>query len=348
MVDPGVALAVFATFVVLLGVLLWPRKGIAARISRMLRLTSRVRVEDALKHLHDLDYRGQQGTLDSVAGALEIGRGKAVDVVAQLEGLRLVQPEGQELSLTELGRAEARRILRSHRLWERYLADRTSVAPVDWHEEAEQREHTTPLGKVERLSASMGHPVYDPHGDPIPTASGRLPPRTGVAVAALDPGETASIVHLEDEPREVYERLVAHGLALGTAVQLVEVTPTNVRLLADGEEHDLEPVVAANITVARKGPDRTAPAVAQASLSDLQPGESGVVRDIAPTCPGPQRRRLLDLGLVPGTPVRAELRGAIQGAVAYRIRDALIALRRDQATMVRMEPGAGSTSVETV
>ena len=346
MVDPGLALAVFAVMALVTAVVLWPRKGLVPRVARVLRLTWRVRMEDALKHLHDLDYRGRTGTLDSVAGALGISHGRTVDLVARLEALGLVHSEGPELGLTDQGRAEARRVLRSHRLWERYLADRTSVAPVDWHDDAERREHTISTGRADKLSASMGHPVYDPHGDPIPTATGQLPPQTGLTIAALTPGQTATIVHLEDEPREVYERLVAAGLAPGARLQLVDATPERIQMVVDGAECVLEPVVAANITLARipaEGPEAD---VSRTSLADLRPGEAGVVQEIAPACPGPQRRRLLDLGLVPGTLVRAELRGAIAGPVAYEIREALIALRREQAAMVRIERSRSSTSAE--
>ena len=73
------------------------------------------------------------------------------------------------------------------------------------------------------------------------------------------------------------------------------------------------------------------------TLSALSPGESAAVVGIAPACQGPQRRRLLDLGLVPGTVVTAELRGALKDPVAYRVRGALIALRRQQAEWVRVD-----------
>ena len=337
MVDPGLALVVFAAVVLVVALLTWPRRGLIPRVAELLRLTQRVRMEDALKHLHDCDYRGQHGSVDSVAGALEIPRARSVRLIAELEAGGLVQSGGQELSLTEQGRSEALRLLRSHRLWERYLADRTGVAPVDWHDKAERREHTLSRGRVEELSASMGHPVYDPHGDPIPTASGKLPPHTGMAVAGLEPGRVAAIVHLEDEPREVYEQLVAAGLAVGSKVQLLDVAPERVRLAVDGVEHALAPVVAANITVL---PDDRAVEGPFESLASLSPGEQAVVTEISPACPGPQRHRLLDLGLVPDTVVRAELQGAMTGPVAYRIREALIALRREQAEMVRIQRGA--------
>ncbi|MGD8727807.1 MAG: iron dependent repressor, metal binding and dimerization domain protein, partial [Gemmatimonadales bacterium] len=336
MVDPGLALIVFAGIVLVVAALAWPRRGLVARLREFLRLTQRVRMEDAVKHLHEHDYRGQRGSVDNIAGALEITRARAVRLVAELEAAGLVRSEGQDLSLTDQGRSEALRLLRSHRLWERYLADRTGVAPADWHEEAERREHTLSEGRVEQLSASMGHPVYDPHGDPIPTASGKLPPHTGVSVAGLEPGRVGTIVHLEDEPREVYEQLIAAGLAVGSKVQLLDVAPERIRIAVDGMEHVLAPVVAANITVS---PHRVDEGVLEGpfeSLASLSPGEEAVVTEISPACPPPQRRRLLDLGLVPNTVVRAELKGTASGPVAYRVREALIALRREQAELVRI------------
>ena len=66
-------------------------------------------------------------------------------------------------------------------------------------------------------------------------------------------------------------------------------------------------------------------------LSSIGPGESAEVVALAATCRGAQRRRLLDLGVVPGTRITNELRGPSGDPTAYRIRGALIALRRDQA-----------------
>ncbi len=103
----------------------------------------------------------------------------------------------------------------------------------------------------------------------------------------------------------------------------------------------METVVATNITVAplpaaapTRGPFDT--------LADLQPAQTARVVEIAPTCQGPQRRRLLDLGLVPDTPVEAVFGSAFGGPMAYRIRGALIALRREQAELVRIRRGSES------
>jgi DtxR family transcriptional regulator, Mn-dependent transcriptional regulator len=75
-------------------------------------------------------------------------------------------------------------------------------------------------------------------------------------------------------------------------------------------------------------------------LHALDAGEEGVVIGIGSRVQGAQRRRLLDLGVVPGTVIRAELRSLSGDPVAYRIRGAVVALRRAQASdiLIRRSP----------
>lgn len=72
------------------------------------------------------------------------------------------------------------------------------------------------------------------------------------------------------------------------------------------------------------------------TLADLQPGETAEV--VAVRSQGLERRRLLDLGIVPGTRITAELRSPLSDPVAYRVRGALIALRRSQAMQIEVRP----------
>lgn len=68
------------------------------------------------------------------------------------------------------------------------------------------------------------------------------------------------------------------------------------------------------------------------TLSDLHPGEIGIVKTI--TTKGPMRRRMLDLGLVPGTKVQMLFTSPVGNPIAYTIRGAVIALRQDAANHV--------------
>ncbi len=335
MVDPGQALLVFFALTALVLVLLWPRRGVVPRFARLLRVSERVRLEDALKQLYNSEYEARVGTVDSVAGALEISRSEVVRLVSRLEAEELVQSGVDGIRLTDAGRAYALRILRSHRLWERYLADRTAVDPSEWHNRAERREHTLSSTETDELAARMGDPRYDPHGDPIPTAEGEIPPQAGVGLHLLNTGDAAVIVHVEDEPQIVYDQLLTEGLAPQMPLRVLESRPDAIRFHAAGGEHTLEPVVAANVTVTPV-PAALLEELPSMSLDQLPVGESGTVSAISPSCQGPQRRRLLDLGLVPGTVVTVEMGSPLGDPMAYRIRGAMIALRRQQASWIHI------------
>jgi DtxR family Mn-dependent transcriptional regulator len=346
MLDPLVALLVFIVVVLVLGLLLWPRTGVLAR--RALRRASRnerVRIEDAIKHCLTVETGGRRATLESLAGALEIPRDEAAHLAERLAELDLAGAEDGALALTGAGRQWALRIVRSHRLWERYLADRTGVEPREWHAEAERLEHELSAADAERLSEMMGHPLVDPHGDPIPTASGDLPAVSGIALPALPPGQSARVTHVEDEPAETFQRLAHAGLTPSAVLTRVHAPGNRVRIRLDGTEHEFDALAAGGVTVEplAEGEDVDTQVV-HATLSSLTPGASARVLRLAPACQGPQRRRLLDLGVVPGTVITAEFSSAAGDPVAYRIRGALIALRRRHADWIVVEPVQGEAA----
>lgn len=329
-----------AAILLLAALLLLPRirRGLARR-----RLSvERRRLEDALKHLHHAEYEGRSGSVESVAGALGVSREKALELMAVVEAAGLSRASGSSFELTGDGRAYALRVVRNHRLWERYLAERTGVHPAEWHARAERREHTLTEAESERLSASLGHPRYDPHGDPIPTSDGSLPPASGIPLATLRPGDVGTILHVEDEPARLYDRLVAAGLAPGTRVEVLPREGSAFRVRAAGRDHELEPVVVANVSVQ---PLVGAPQEEDVETLDaLRPGERGRVVRIAAACQGPARQRLLDLGVVPGTVIEARYAGMTGDPVAYEIRGALIGLRRSQASTVLIRRDAAGVA----
>ena len=337
MVEPLWAL-LWGLFLVLLSFALFrPTKGYFWGWQRSRRMTGRVLIEDALKHIYNLEYKKQTATVASLSGVLELtGRG-ASDLVARAEAMRLLEASDGELRLTTSGKDYAIRMLRVHRLWEQYLAEKTGVSESEWHSEAEYQEHDLSADDVDNLAQQMGYPVYDPHGDPIPTSSGELPPRHGQALSALAAGDRAVIVHLEDEPEAVYAQLVAEGLQLGMQVDITQVSPQRVTFWADGNEHLLAPILAANISVVPlpEGKDQESEEDSE-SLSSLGLGESGRVVRLSRGCRGLERRRLMDLGVLPGIIIEAEMRSPSGDPTAYRIRGGSIALREEQASHIRI------------
>jgi DtxR family Mn-dependent transcriptional regulator len=287
--------------------------------------------------LYDCEYRKAPCTLQSLSGALELTGNRAAALLERLEQLELVEADADRFILTPDGRTYALRVIRIHRLWESYFSERTGLDASQWHAEAEVREHRTTPEEAEQLAARIGFPRYDPHGDPIPTPEGEIAPRRGRPVTELSVGQVAEIVHVEDEPAAVYAQLVAEGLQPGSRVRVLEITPSRMRLESDGEEHVLAPVVAANLSAFEVERAERATTSMQ-RLSALEPGEQARVTGFSANCLGPERRRMLDLGIVPGTEVVAEMRSPAGDPTAYRIRGALVALRRAQADLIQVEP----------
>ena len=336
MVNPAQALFVFALLVAALALVLWPKRGVYARFARVALLTERVRLEDALKHVYTWEEAGRVSTLESLAGRLEVSRARAATLLQRLTELGLIRTGDEGPKLSEEGREEALRLVRTHRLWERYLADRTGVPATEWHDEAERVEHNLSAEQAEALSARLGHPRWDPHGDPIPTQSGDLPEVEQLSLAGVPAGHSVEVVHLEDEPREIFDTLLRQGLHLGGRLDVMARDERRVRIAAAGREWSVDLVAARNVTVrvlsegeSAEGPSET--------LADLAPGEAGRVLDLSQACRGQQRRRLLDLGVVKGTEITAEMASATGDPVAYLIRGALIALRRGQAEWILIE-----------
>jgi len=282
-----------------LAIVFWPDAGLWWRVAGLLRARERARVEDALKHLYDCEYKARTATVESLAGALAITSARASELAARLEDLRLARSAERGLELTPDGRGDALRVIRVHRLWEQYLAEQTGVPPRDWHDEADRREHTLSSDEVERLAARLGHPRYDPHGDPIPTPDGDIEPARGRPLSSAVEGQTVVVVHVEDEPAAIYAQLVAQRIVPGLRLHVVEADGDRIRLDARGEDIVLAPVVAANLTVV---PVEAEPKenVSTDRLSELDPGECADVLRLSRECRGAQMRRLLYLGFVPG------------------------------------------------
>ena len=314
----------------------WPKAGLAARWQQARQLAARSRQEDALKHILKCEVNRQEPTLQSVAGALGISANHAADLLSGLESRELISYDKGRLHLEPRGRELAVHVVRAHRLWESYLAERTGVAEADWHPQAERQEHLLSPQQANALSAQLGHPLQDPHGDVIPIPGGELVSDPGQPLNTVAPNVPVLITHIEDEPEAIYRRLSADGLRAGMKACVLEKTPQHLRFWADGREYTLPPLMANNIAVMPQPDWRSDDLFQEEFLPQLKSGEQARVVALSSACRGPERRRLLDLGFVPGTTVKVEMTSPLRDPVAYRVRGSVIALREEQARLIQI------------
>lgn len=302
------------------------------------RIRRRSTLEDAIKYLYDCEEHHRYGVPEALAGKLGLSTRATLRLLHRMAQRNLIRFCGNRVCLTPAGKALGLQLLRAHRLWERYLSDYTDVPLREIHRLADKREHTLTQEDLQTLEATLGHPRRDPHGDPIPRESGEWMAEVGVPLTDWPVGQPARVVHVEDEPEDLFAQALAEGLIPGADVVILESKPEGLHLKVDGNDVWIASILAAQVHViaAPARVEETPPM----SLADLTRGERARVIGISREIRGLLRRRLLDLGFTRGAIVQEVLESAFGRGDprAYRVRGTLIALRREQAEHIYAEP----------
>ena len=336
MPDPFAALVTGLILLFLFSLLFWPNGGIIGYVQKKQQLSNRILMEDALKYMFNQERYGSPITNDRLAEFLKIQSEHLNKLIKQLESKGLIYIEEDTIHLTSQGRDYATQMVRTHRLLERYFSEETGIDETDWHIKADKLEHRISAEKLSEIATKLGNPVYDPHGDPIPTRDGEIGSLVGKPLTEMPVDTNLRIVHLEDEPKTVYAQFVAEGLYPGMEIQIIEKNPQRIRFWGNGSEHILAPVVAANINVIPLEEQTNKPETIGEPLSTLKPGEKGIVIQLSPRLRHQEKLRMMDLGILPNTPIKAEFVSPSGDPTAYRVRGTLIALRKEQADLIRI------------
>lgn len=183
-------------------------------------------VEDYLKAVYHLTEGGEAASTTALADALALAPPSVSGMIKRLAEQGLLSHEPYRgVTLTRAGRREALRVLRRHRLIETYLVRFLHYTWDTVHDEAERLEHAASDDLVARMAEALGHPSVDPHGDPIPSASGVIPIQQTVPLPEVAAGKTVTIVRVDTEEGDRLRWLANAGLVPGTRVRVVHHQP---------------------------------------------------------------------------------------------------------------------------
>jgi DtxR family Mn-dependent transcriptional regulator len=178
-------------------------------------------MQDYLKALHRLGGDERQVSPMDLATRLGVRAASVSGMLKRLAENGWIEYEvGRGARLTAVGVAEARRVIRRHRLVELFL---TRVLGLDWSEvdaEAEALEHAISLRLEQAIAAYLGEPLEDPHGHPIPTREGGLARRNLRPLHTFPVGQRVVIREVQDDSPERLRRWQALGLMPGATVTL--------------------------------------------------------------------------------------------------------------------------------
>ena len=189
--------------------------------------------DDYLKTVYaHTEWQDAPITPSVLAAKLGIAPSSVTEMVKKLAAAGLVShvPYGA-VRLTEAGTARALAMVRRHRLVETWLVQEFGYGWDEVHDEAEVLEHTISDRLLEGIDARLGRPRFDPHGDAIPDADGRIEREPFVLLADAPVGHTGRVLRVDDRDPELLRALKPLGL---TVASTVTVTASGVEI--DGTE----------------------------------------------------------------------------------------------------------------
>jgi DtxR family Mn-dependent transcriptional regulator len=185
-----------------------------------------ISIGDYLKTIWRVAGEGAASTGD-IARELGVTAPSVTGMLVRMKGLGLVgyQPyKGAEL--TEQGRREVMRLLRRHRVLETFMIEHLGFGWDEVHVEAERMEHAMSDEFTDRLARHLGHPSFDPHGDPIPRGDGSLPDSPAAPLSSVPLGAKFRVYRVLAQDRETLSYLTALGIEPGCELLVVGVEPT--------------------------------------------------------------------------------------------------------------------------
>ena len=177
--------------------------------------------ENYIKAIYRLQGTGGTVTTNALAHELHTKPASITDMMKKLKIKKLLhyQPY-QGFHLTQEGNRVALGIIRRHRLWEFFLAEKLKFTWDEVHEVAEELEHVSNKKLIDKLDEFLGFPRVDPHGDPIPDANGKIEVMKNINLSDLPLHQPATVSNVSDQSSAILELLEHKKIQIGTRLEV--------------------------------------------------------------------------------------------------------------------------------
>ena len=177
--------------------------------------------ENYLKAIYHLQTEHNNVTTNTLAEKLQTKPSSVTDMTKKLSSKKLLHYRPYYgFSLSAEGKRIALTIIRRHRLWEFFLSEKLKFGWDEVHSLAEELEHVSSSDLVDRLDEFLGHPQFDPHGDPIPDNKGEIRNIHKIAVSLLPLNHPAEVVQVTHQSPEMLELLQHKNIRIGIRLEV--------------------------------------------------------------------------------------------------------------------------------
>ncbi|MEZ8003740.1 MAG: metal-dependent transcriptional regulator [Patiriisocius sp.] len=179
--------------------------------------------ENYLKTIFHLERKlKSEVSTNALAERMQTRASSVTDMMQKLADKKmLVYKKYKGVQLTEKGKKAAAYVVRKHRLWEVFLVDKLKFHWDEVHEIAEQMEHIKSVELIKRLDAFLGHPDFDPHGDPIPDKDGNIKKAEKRLLSELIKNQIGICVGVKESSPEYLQYLDKKKIKIGTKINVL-------------------------------------------------------------------------------------------------------------------------------
>jgi|KBSSwiS6_1023812.scaffolds.fasta_scaffold00767_2 DtxR family Mn-dependent transcriptional regulator len=177
--------------------------------------------ENYIKTIYHLQQRDGTVTTNELAARLQTKPASITDMMKKLKTKKLVNYQPYRgFRLTTEGNKVALGIIRRHRLWEYFLAEKLKFNWDEVHDIAEDMEHVSSKKLIDKLDEFLGYPRFDPHGDPIPDANGKLEAGKKICLTDLPTNKQVIVSQVTNQSGELLELLKHQGISIGAKLEV--------------------------------------------------------------------------------------------------------------------------------
>jgi DtxR family Mn-dependent transcriptional regulator len=175
--------------------------------------------ENYLKTIYHLQTKDDNVTTNELAERLQAKPASITDMMKKLKSRKLVNYQPYRgFRLTPEGKKVALSIIRRHRLWEYFLAEKLRFDWDEVHEVAEQLEHVSSKKLVDKLDEFLAYPKFDPHGDPIPDTNGKMEASKQISLSEMQVNKPAKICYIANQSELLLEHLQEKKIRMGALI----------------------------------------------------------------------------------------------------------------------------------
>jgi DtxR family Mn-dependent transcriptional regulator len=180
--------------------------------------------ENYLKAVYYLQVQLGNVSTNELAARLHSKPASITDMMKKLSSKKLLNYKPYYgFNLTADGKKAALSVIRRHRLWEFFLAEKLNFEWDEVHSIAEELEHVSSKKLIDKLDAYLGFPAFDPHGDPIPDNKGKMQKTNKISLTDVKLNTPVKVISISEPNTEIIELLKEKKILIGTQLEVRKI-----------------------------------------------------------------------------------------------------------------------------